>query len=171
MNKRIRFLTTSAMIAALYVVLTLLSAALGLSSGAIQVRFSEALCILPCFTTAAIPGLFFGCLIANFFTGTIWDVVLGSLATLLGALGTYWLRKWPILATLPPIIANALVIPFVIALASEMSLSSLDLFVQSLPVLAGFAATVGLGEVISCGVLGLLLYPVLNRYKNDIFTV
>ena len=171
MNKRIRFLTTSAMIAALYVVLTLLAGALGLSSGAIQVRFSEALCILPCFTTAAIPGLFFGCLIANFFTGTIWDVVLGSLATLLGALGTYWLRKWPILAILPPIIANALVIPFVIALASEMSLSSIDLFVQALPVLAGFAATVGLGEVISCGVLGLLLYPVLNRYKKDIFTV
>ena len=160
-RKKLYFLTSSAMIAALYVVLTLLASALGLSSGEIQIRFSEALCILPCFTPAAISGLFFGCLIANFFTGTIWDVVLGSLATLIGALGTYCLRKLPILATLPPIIANALIIPFVIALAAEMPLS--------VPLLAGMAGTVGLGEVISCGVLGLLLYHLLNRYKTVIF--
>lgn len=160
-RKKLYFLTLSAMIAALYVVLTLLASALGLSSGAVQVRFSEALCILPCFTPAAIPGLFFGCLIANLFTGTIWDVVLGSLATLIGAIGTYWLRKNRYLATLPPIIANALIIPFVIAFTADMPLST--------PLFAGMAGTVGLGEVISCGVLGLLLYYLLDRYKSVIF--
>ena len=160
-RKKLYFLTLSAMIAALYVVLTLLASALGLSSYAVQVRFSEALCILPCFTTAAIPGLFFGCLIANLFTGTIWDIILGSLATLIGAIGTYLLRKNRWLATLPPIIANALIIPFVILLAGDLPFSY--------PVFWGMVGTVGLGEMISCGVLGLLLYQVLNKYKTNLF--
>lgn len=82
------------MIAALYVVLTYITNLLGLASGTIQVRFSEALCILPVFTPAAIPGLFIGCLISNLITGgIIWDIIFGSIATLLGALGTYFLRK------------------------------------------------------------------------------
>ena len=164
MNKRIRFLTTSAMIATLYVLLTALSALFGMSSGAIQLRLSEALCILPCFTPAAIPGLYIGCLLANLLTpmsATIWDITLGSFATLLGALGTYFLRKWRWISPLPPIIANAFVIPFVIALSAEMALS--------LPLLAGFALTVGIGEVISCGVFGMMLYPVIEKYKSKFF--
>ena len=88
-NKKVLFLTQAAAIAALYFVLTWLASMLGLSSGAIQVRFSEALTILPFFTPAAIPGLFIGCLLSNFLTGAVvWDVVFGSIATLIGAVGT-----------------------------------------------------------------------------------
>ena len=87
-NKKVLFAVQAAMIAALYVVLTYITNLLGLASGTIQVRFSEALCILPVFTPAAIPGLFIGCLISNLITGgIIWDIIFGSIATLLGALG------------------------------------------------------------------------------------
>ena len=93
-NKKVLFAVQAAMIAALYVVLTYITNLLGLASGTIQVRFSEALCILPVFTPAAIPGLFIGCLISNLITGgIIWDIIFGSIATLLGALGTYFLQK------------------------------------------------------------------------------
>ena len=85
-NKKVLFAVQAAMIAALYVVLTYITNLLGLASGTIQVRFSEALCILPVFTPAAIPGLFIGCLISNLITGgIIWDIIFGSIATLLGA--------------------------------------------------------------------------------------
>ena len=104
------FLTQAAAIAALYVVLTLLANTLGLANYNIQVRFSEALTILPIFTPAAIPGLYIGCLLSNILTGCIfWDIIFGPIATLLGAIGTYLLRKkskW--VATLPPIISNTL---------------------------------------------------------------
>ena len=94
-NKKILFLTQAAMIAALYVVLTMIAAALGLASQAIQVRFSEALTILPYFTPAAIPGLFIGCIISNLLSGCVLiDIIFGSIATLLGALGTYGLRRF-----------------------------------------------------------------------------
>ena len=162
MHKRLRFLTLSAMIAALYVLLTELSALFGMSSGAIQLRLSEALCVLPCFTTAAIPGLFVGCLLANLLTtATIWDITLGSFATLLGALGTYALRKWRWLSPLPPILANTCIIPFVIALSFGEVLSA--------PLLLGYALTVGIGEVISCGVFGMMLFPILEKYKSKLF--
>ena len=75
-NKKVLFAVQAAMIAALYVVLTYITNLLGLASGTIQVRFSEALCILPVFTPAAIPGLFIGCLISNLITGgIIWDII------------------------------------------------------------------------------------------------
>ena len=111
-NRKAYFITQAAVIAAVYVVLTLAINAFDLASGAIQVRISEALTILPYFTPAAIPGLFVGCLLSNFLTGApIWDVVFGSLATLLGAAGTYMLRRQKWLAPLPPVIANILIIP------------------------------------------------------------
>ena len=92
--KKINFLTQAAMIAALYVVLTLAINAFGLASGAIQVRVSEALTILPYFTPAAIPGLFIGCLLSNTITGcALFDIIFGSIATLLVAVGTYLLRR------------------------------------------------------------------------------
>ena len=101
-NKKVLFAVQAAMIAALYVVLTYITNLLGLASGTIQVRFSEALCILPVFTPAAIPGLFIGCLISNLITGgIIWDIIFGSLATLLGAVFTYLLRKHEKLAAIP----------------------------------------------------------------------
>ena len=161
MNKKVLFIVHAAVIAALYVVLTLAAHALGLANYAIQVRFSEALTILPLFTPAAIPGLFAGCILANFMTGCLpWDIVLGSTATLIGAFGTYLLRglrvKWP--AVLPPILANVLIVPFVLAYVYR--------FEGSIPY---FMLTVGIGEVISCGVLGMLLYSILKRYRKYLF--
>ena len=146
-------LTTAATIAALYVVLTMLSKVFGLDSGVIQVRFSEALCILPCFTPAAIPGLFVGCLLSNILAGGIfWDVVFGSIATLLGALGTSLMKKTPPLAVIPPILSNTIIIPFVLSYAYGIEGS-----------IFYFMLTVGIGEIISCGILGILLYNTLKK--------
>lgn len=135
-------------IAALYVVLTIVANALGLASGAIQVRFSEAMTILPVFTATAVPGLTVGCLLANLITGcALWDVVFGSLATLIGAAGTRLLRKKPILAWIPPVISNMVIVPIVLQQ------------VYGVPDAWWYLVlTVGAGEVISCGILGLLLY-------------
>ena len=159
-NKNTTYLTQAAAIAALYVVLTLLANTLGLANYSIQVRFSEALTILPLFTPAAIPGLYVGCLLSNILTGCIfWDIIFGPIATLLGALGTYFLRKkskW--LAILPPIASNTLIVPFVLAFAYK--------FEGSLPY---FMLTVGIGEILSCGVLGLILYSALYKYRKHIF--
>ena len=153
------FLTVSAMIAALYVVLTELASLLGLSSGEIQLRFSEALTILPVFTPAAIPGLAIGCLLANLLTGcAIWDVVIGSAATLIGAVGTYLLRRHRILAVLPPIAANTLILPFVLRWVYELP--------GTIPYLM---MTIGIGETLSCGVLGLLLAHLLDPYQQKLF--
>lgn len=116
-TNKIIFICQAAMIAALYVVLTYAINAFNLASGAIQVRVSEALTILPFFTPAAIPGLVIGCFIANLSTGAvILDVIFGTLATLLGALGTYALRKYKWLAPLPPIISNTIIVPWVLPL-------------------------------------------------------
>ena len=97
-NSKVQFIVHAAMIAAIYVVLTYFISAFNLASGAIQVRISEALTILPYFTPAAIPGLFVGCLLANLLTGAaIYDVIFGSLARLLGAVGTSFYarsRRW-----------------------------------------------------------------------------
>lgn len=135
-------------IAALYVVLTIVANALGLASGAIQVRFSEALTILPVFTATAVPGLTVGCVLANLITGcALWDVVFGSLATLIGAVGTRLLRKKPMLAWIPPVISNMAIVPIVLQQ------------VYGVPDAWWYLVlTVGAGEVISCGILGLLLY-------------
>ena len=149
------------MTAALYVVLTMLAAAFGLASGAVQVRLSEALTILPVFTSAAIPGLTVGCVLANIVTGcAAWDVVFGSLATLIGAVGTRLLKDRPILAWIPPVISNVAIVPIVLMKVYGLTDAWWYLVL-----------TVGAGEIISCGVLGLLLYrsvknlPVLKDLK------
>lgn len=158
-NRKAYFITQAAVIAAVYVVLTLAINAFDLASGAIQVRISEALTILPYFTPAAIPGLFVGCLLSNFLTGApIWDVMFGSLATLLGAAGTYMLRRQKWLAPVPPVIANILIIPPVLHFAYGLP--------GGIPF---FMLTVGIGEVISCGILGMLLLFLLQRYRHIIF--
>ena len=158
-NKKAYFITQAAVIAALYVVLTLFINAFDLASGAIQVRISEALTILPYFTPAAVPGLFIGCLLSNFMTGAaIWDIIFGSLATLIGAIGTYLLRKWKWCAPLPPILSNTIIIPFVLTYAYGIP--------GGIPF---FMLTVGAGEVLSCGVLGMILLFALQRYRNTIF--
>ena len=158
-HNKTAFLTQSGVIAALYVVLTLVSKAMGLDSGQIQLRLSEALCILPVFLPAAVPGLTVGCLLANILCGNLfWDVLFGTLATLIGAVGTRLLRKRPLLALLPPIAANTLIVPFVLAYAYGLP--------GGVPL---FMLTVGLGEVLSCGVLGRILWSVLDKHKGVLF--
>ena len=158
-TKRVTFITQAAMIAAIYVVLTLFISAVNLASGAIQIRISEALTVLPAFTPAAIPGLFIGCLISNLMSGCLpLDVIFGSLATLIGACGTYLLRRCKWAAPIPPILANILIVPFVLA------------YVYHIPGgIPYFMVNVGIGEIISCGVLGMIIYNILARYRNVIF--
>ncbi len=158
-DKKVLFITQASMIAALYVVLTLLANALGLANYAIQIRFSEALTILPFFTPAAIPGLTIGCLLSNLLTGCMpLDILFGSLATLLGAIGTYALRRFLWAAPIPPILANTLIVPFILAYVYQ--------FDGSIPY---FMLTVGIGELLSCGVLGMVLLGILMKYRNVIF--
>ena len=157
-NPKILFMTQAAMIAAIYVVLTIVFAPIGF--GEIQVRIAEALTILPFFTPAAIPGLFIGCLIGNILGGAIIpDIIFGSLATLIGACFTYLLRKkHHFLAPVPPIIANTIVVPFILA------------YGYGVPVPIPFMMlTVGIGEILSCGVLGMVLLYALNKYNHIIF--
>lgn len=157
-NKQILFLTQAALIAALYVVLTLISNVLGLASMQIQVRFSEALTILPYFTPAAVPGVFIGCLMSNLLAGgALLDIVFGSLATLLAAVLTYLFRRFKWLAPLPPIVCNTLIIPFVLKYAYGI-----------IPLWLSFL-TVCAGEIISAGVFGMLLLFTLQKYKKQIF--
>ena len=116
MKERTLHLTRAALIAALYVVLTFLSQIFGLASGVIQFRLSEALTVMPLFYKEAVPGLWIGCILANILTGcAFWDVVFGSVATLLGALGTYYIgRKKPALGPVFPILTNVLIVPAVL---------------------------------------------------------
>ena len=156
-NTKVMNLTQGAMIAACYVVLCLVFEPI--SYGGVQVRIAEALTILPLFTPAAIPGLFIGCLLANLVTGAmIWDIIFGSLATLLGAIGTYYLRKTRFAFTLPPVIANMIVIPPVLMLAYHVPDAWWFLVI-----------TVGLGEVISVCILGFILKKALWNFRYQIF--
>lgn len=159
---RVLTLVQAAMIAALYVVLTFIANAFGLANYAVQLRFSEALTILPYFTPAAVPGLFIGCLLSNILTGcALPDIIFGSLATLIGALFTCRLcggnsrHKW--LAPIPPIAANILIIPPVL------------LYAYGIRPLWFSLLTVGIGEFISCGILGMLLLFTLEKYTYRFF--
>ena len=153
-NKKVLFIVQGAVIAAVYVVMTWLTNLMGLASGVVQVRLSEALTVLPAFTPAAIPGLFVGCVISNTITGAvIWDIVFGSLATLIGAIFTYLLKdknRW--LAPLPPIITNTLIVPFLLVYAYGVPDALWFVFL-----------TVFAGEVISCGFVGMCLYHGLDN--------
>ncbi|SEI43066.1 Uncharacterized membrane protein [Lachnospiraceae bacterium A10] len=160
MNKAL-FITQAAMIAAIYVVLTVFINAFDLASGAIQVRISEALCVLPVFTPAAVPGLFVGCIISNTVTGAMApDIVFGSMATLIGAMGTYILRKSKFVFTLPPVIANAIIVPIILKFAYGMG----DAYWY-------LVATVGAGEILSICVLGFILKKAIWGYRKQIFRV
>lgn len=160
------FMAQASMIAALYIVLTFIANAFGLANYAVQVRFSEALTILPYFTPAAIPGLFIGCLLSNILTGcALPDIVFGSLATLLGALGTYALRKWKWCAPVCPIIANTIIVPLVLVYGYGLLIEGMSL----IQCLGFYCLTVGAGEVISCGILGMILLTALQKYQSKIF--
>ena len=158
-NKNAAFLTQAAMIAAIYVVLTYVFAPI--SFGEIQVRIAEALTILPLFTPAAVPGLFIGCLVGNIIGGALLpDIVFGSIATLIGAICTYLLRNQkPVFGTIPPMVSNTIIVPFILKYAYGVALPIPFLMV-----------TVGVGEIISCGILGMIVYYALNRYKGTLFS-
>ncbi len=161
-KSKTKLITQAAIIAAIYTVLTYLTGVFGLANGAIQCRLSEALCVLPAFLPAAVPGLFIGCFVSNLLTGcVIFDVVFGSVATLLGALGTWLLSKKntsSYLYPLPAVVANTLIIPFVLKYAYALEES-----------VWYFVITVGIGEIISCGVLGMILYYSLEKKQHYIF--
>ena len=158
-NKRTLYVCQAAVIAAAYVVLTLVARIFGLDSGFIQLRLSEALCILPIFCPAAIPGLTVGCLLANLLARAVWlDVLVGPVATLIGALGTYALRKYFVPSLLPPILSNTVIVPFVLSYGYEMQ--------EAIPVLM---LGVGAGEILSVGVLGTVLYLAVRKRADHIF--
>ena len=152
-------LTRGALIAALYVALTYLS--FGFASGVIQLRVSECLCIMPLFMPEAILGLTVGCILSNLITGCVfWDIVFGSLATLVGATLAYFLRflpeklKW--MATIPTILANAFIVPAVL------------IYAYGAPESYWFLVfTVGLVEIAGAGVLGSILYYSVRKVKFD----
>ena len=154
-SQRIIFIAESAIIAAMYVVLTYISMLLGTDKGVIQFRLSEILTVLPFFTSAAIPGLTVGCLLANILTAcALPDVVFGSIATLLGAIFTFLLRKYKWLAPLPPILSNAIIIPLVLRYIYEFQ-----------GTLLFFVFTVAFGEVVCCGIGGMLLLISLEKSR------
>ncbi|MBQ3156392.1 MAG: QueT transporter family protein [Clostridia bacterium] len=147
-----RSLCVSAVIAALYAALTLLLAPI--SYGSIQLRISEAMTLLPMLMPQAIPGLFVGCLIANLYTGMLTDILFGSLATLLAAIGTYLLRKKPLLAAACPVVANAVIVGLVLALSANLPIPLTML-------------QVALGEI-GAVVLGFILLSALKRARIDL---
>ena len=156
-ENKTRNLVFSALIASIYVVLTLLLRPI--SYGPIQFRVWEALCVLPYFTPAAIPGVFIGCLISNLLGGAVlMDIVFGSLATLIGAIGSWLLRRNRWLVSLPPILSNTLIIPWVL----KFAYGSEDLVWYMM-------ITIGIGEILAIGVLGQLLISVLAKYRKMIF--
>lgn len=165
-GKGIKWIAQGAVIAALYTVLTLISQAAGLLSFDVQIRFSEAICFLPMFTSSAVPGLALGCVLANLLTGSApWDIVFGSLATLIGAAlcrvqtkalmkkGRDKLAVW--LSPLPNIISNTAILPFVISYvyASPISIPLLVLLVF-------------LGELASCAVGLPVAFALMKRTKQ-----
>jgi len=168
-QRKVRDLAISAVIAAMYAVLTYLAAAMNLAYGGVQFRFSEALTILPVFTPAAIPGLTLGCLISNLGSPLgIVDWIFGTLASFLAAFGVYLVRniRWkdiPIFAPLPPVLCNALLVGLEIACLSDAGVFSFGNASWG-----GFfagAISVGLGQLVVCYALGIPLFLAIRRSK------
>lgn len=156
-SRAVSYTVQGAMIAAIYVVLTMVFAPIAF--GPIQFRISEALVILPYFTPAAVPGVFVGCLLSNILGGcVVLDVVFGSLATLIGAVCSWLLRKHKLLVCVPPIVSNTLIIPWVL----RYGYGAPDL-------IPWMMLTVGIGEVLAIGGLGNILLFALEKYKHVIF--
>ena len=149
-HKKTRLIAHAAMIAAIYVILTWLFAPFGF--GEVQIRISEALTI--------VPGLFIGCLIGNILSGAILpDIIFGSLATLIGAVLVYRMRNCnPLLLPIAPVLSNTVIVPLILYYGYGVHLP--------IPVLM---ISIAAGEIVSCGVLGMILYRALSRYQNSLF--
>ena len=151
-NQRLRYMAAAGMTAALYTVLSLVNIPISF----FQFRPAEALTALPLLTPAAIPGLFLGCMIANYMTGCLfYDILFGSIATLLGAIGTRVLRKRPALAMLPPVLSNTLIIPPILVFAYGAN--------DAYPLLM---LSVFVGELISCYLLGLIFHRAAKHFSH-----
>ena len=149
-----KYLAEAAVIAAIYALLTIVLAPI--SYGAVQVRISEALTVLPFFTPAAVPGLFVGCIAANIMSPYgLADLIFGSAASLIGAIGSYLLRKKPLLVPLAPVISNGIIVGAMLYYVYEVPL---PLIVQML--------YVALCEVVACYAIGYPLMKYLNKYKR-----
>ncbi len=168
-NKKVLFMTQAAVIAAIYVVLCQVFAPISFRD--VQLRIAEGLTILPFFTPAAVPGLFVGCILGNLLAGAIpLDVVCGSLATLIGAVGTWAIGKWLrkkgqtrpgcFLLPVPPIAANTIVVPLVLYYGYGINI---PIPIQML--------TVGLGELAGCGLIGMVLFFALEKAGSQVFSV
>lgn len=162
-NRSLRFIVQSSIIAAIYITITLIIAPI--SSGLTQLRVSEALTLLPCFTPAAIPGLFVGCFLANLITGAFWlDIIFGSLATLMAATLTYFiykyikapLNKW--LAPLPPVMVNAFVVGWILFAVYDVGVPYWHC-----------AISVGIGQFLACYAIGLPFMSLLEKHRAKIF--
>lgn len=155
----VRALSQGAIIAAVYALLTIFLAPI--SSGLFQCRVSEAMSVLPYFTFSAVPGLFIGCLIANLLVGApIYDVIFGSLATLIAAYITYAMRKHvsKYLAPLPSVVINALVVGWLLTSVYQVGVSFW--------VAAGYVAA---GQAVACFALGIPLMKLLERFRDKLF--
>ena len=160
-NSSVRKLVRCAVVAAIYVVLCM--ALQPLSYGAVQIRIAEALCLLPVFGVEYIFGVVLGCFLANLLGSTIVDVIFGTLATLLACILTYKLRNFrfkglAIAASLPPVIVNAVIIGIEIAVLFPDPSSSAPLWLACIT----NGISVGIGEIISCGILGVLLVKIIE---------
>lgn len=163
MKNSTRSLTRAALIAALYLLLTLIFQPI--SFGAVQFRISEALMLLPVLTVDAVPGLFVGCVLANLLGGGIWyDVVLGSIATLLAAMCVRKLREKPVLGAAMPVLFNGLIVGPVVYLAYVRAPGEA---INALLMLSS-VGTVALGELVVCYVLGLPLLKLLRRLPEEL---
>ena len=148
------FIVRSAVIAALYAALTL--ALYPISFGAVQFRVSEALTLLPIVMPEAIPGLFVGCLVSNLIgSATPWDIIFGSLATLIAAILTYATRRNKILAAFWPVICNTVIVGLVLALT------------LNLPVFLTMGE-VGLGELAVVYTVGMAMLAALKRVPTKL---
>ena len=156
-QRKTQFLTEAAIIAAIYTVLVFIFQ--WSSFGPVQFRIAEALTILPYFTPAAIPGVTIGCFLSAVFAGAdVLDMVFGSLATLVAALLSYSLRRYKYLVPIPPIVVNALVIPWVLKAAYGEA--------QPIPLMM---LSIGISQLLAAGVLGMILLLALERIRYIIF--
>lgn len=154
----VKKLTRAAVIAALYAALTLMLAPI--SYGAMQVRVSEGLTLLPVLLPEAVPALFVGCLLANLLGGcALPDIVFGSLATLLAAVSTRMLRKNKWLAALPPVVFNGLIVG---ALVHALYTPEIPLPLCMLYVAAG--------EAIACYAVGMLMLKGMERMPESLMS-
>ena len=154
MNSKTKILTRAALVAGMYIVLTMIANMLGLASGAIQFRLSEALTLMPIIFPESIWGLFIGCLLSNILTGcVIWDVIFGSLATLIAAVFTRILKKKIFLASLCPVISNAIIVPFVLKYAYGLGDAWWYLCI-----------TVGIGELAVCCLLAPIVLKGIEKH-------